>query len=283
PGQNQFYSVSPTTGLATSVSPTSGSIVAGLAGAPGGTIFGLVSNNLVTVNITSNTTTVIGALGLSATGLDILADGRAFVVPTTAGSIHLHSVSLTTGAASPIGSATAINDALVAAGFSTPAPFIVGLGSVGTSVYGVDSNSRSLIQLNPNTGTATVVGGTAGRIGTGTLANGNNRSRYSGFASLTGVDANADGQFEQLIGGVNFFDDDDNPSTPTVRFGGIAIFDTVNGNWELLGDNPGQIYFGMAAIPVPEPTMGLLLVATGLGVLAGRRRGNTTAQNPALK
>ena len=51
-------------------------------------------------------------------------------------------------------------------------------------------------------------GGSAGSVSAGNLTNGNARSRYTGFASLAGVDTNADGQYDALIAGINFFDDD---------------------------------------------------------------------------
>lgn len=276
PGANQFYSIPFSTGLATSISPTSGSIVAGLAAQPTGAVVGLLSNNLVAVNPTTNTTTAIGPLGggLSATGFDVLADGRAFTVPTTSGQIRLHAVNLSTGTATGVGSSTAISDAVVAAGGPGTNPFIITLGSVGTTLYGIDTNSGSVIALNPDTGAASVVGGTAGSVTAGTLSNGNARSRYTGFAALTGVDTNGDGQYDALVGGVNFFDDDNNPGTPTVRFGGVAQFNLSTGSWELLGNNPSLIFFGMAAplAPIPEPASLGLLVALLVGGWYGRRR-----------
>lgn len=279
-GQNQFYSVNVTTGVATLISPSSSSIVAGLAALPSGQFVGLLSNNLVAVNPTANTTSTVGPLGggLSASGFDVLADGRAFTVPTTASAIQLHSVNLSTGLATPVGPANAIRDAVVAAGGPSSNPFVISLGSVGQTLYGIDTNSGSLIALNPNTGAAGVAGGAAGSVTAGTLANGTARSRYSGFAALTGVDRNSDGQYDALIGGVNFFDDDNNSATPTVRFGGVAEFSPATGSWELLVSNPSLIYFGMASAvaPVPEPA-GVLLAAAGvLGAWGRLRRGPRT-------
>jgi hypothetical protein len=280
-GQNQFYSINPTTGIATSISPTSSSIVAGLAAQSSGQFLGLASNNLVTVNVTANTTAAIGPLGggLSATGFDVLTDGRAFTVPTTSGQIRLHSVDLATGTATGIGSTTAIRDAVVAAGGPSSNPFMISLGSVGSALYGIDTNSSSLIALNPDTGAATVVGGAAGSISAGTLANGNSRSRYSGFSSLTGVDTNADGQYDTLFGGVNFFDDDNNPGTPTVRFGGVAMFSTSSGTWDLVGaNNPTLIFFGMAAVPVPATIIASALGMFLLGRSVRNNRKNSSAE-----
>jgi hypothetical protein len=150
------------------------------------------------------------------------------------------------------------------AGGPSSNPFLISLGSVGNTLYGLDTNSSCLIAFDPNTGTPSVIGGTAGSITTGTLLDGTARSRFSGFASLTGVDSNADGQYDRLFGGVNFFDDDNNPGTPTIRYGGVAEFNLTNGSWQLIGNNPSLIYFGMAAAPVPEPTMALVAAAAGM-------------------
>lgn len=275
-GQNQFYAVSTATGAAVSASSVSSGIVAGLATRPTGQVVGLLSNNLVTVNVPANTTSVVGPLGVSASGFDVLPDGRAFTVPTTASAVQLHAVNLTTGAATPVGAANAIRDAVVAAGGPSTSPFVIGLGSVGGTVYGVDTNSSSLIALNPDTGAAAVVGGQAGSVTAGTLADGTARSRFSGFAALTGADTDGDGATDALFGGVNFFDDDNNTGTPTVRFGGLARFSTATGSWELVGSNPGLIYFGMAPAPVPEPAGALALAAAVLTAWRARNQARWT-------
>jgi hypothetical protein len=269
-GQNQYYSVNPSTGTTASISPAASFIVAGFAWSPNLGFVGLQSNNFVSVNTNANTTSIIGPIGggLNASGLDILPDGRAFTVPTTTGQVRLHSINTTTGTATAIGTPMAIQDAVVAAGGPNTSPFMISLGSVGSTLYSLETGSGSIVALNPDTGAASVVGGTAGSLLAGTLSNGNARARYTGFASLTGADLNGDGAYDTLFGGVNFFDDDNNPGTPTVRFGGIAQFDLANGSWELIGNNPGQIYFGMAAVPVPEPTT---LLLCGAAWLLGRR------------
>jgi hypothetical protein len=279
PGQNQFYSINISTGVATTISPISSSIVAGLASRPDGSLLGLQSNNLVSVNAVTNATSVIGPLGLSATGFDILTDGRGFTVPTTTTAIQLHQIDLSSGTPTALSTPTAIRDAVITAGGPSSNPFIISLGSVGGTLYGIDTNSSSLIALNPDTGSPSVVGGAAGSITAGTLLDGTARNRFSGFASLTGVDSNGDGQYDRLFGGVNFFDDDNNPGTPTIRYGGIVEFNLTTGSWELIGNNPSLIYFGMASAPIPEPKFAIFvaLVAAWLGSTLATRINCSTA------
>ncbi|MEO1297550.1 MAG: PEP-CTERM sorting domain-containing protein, partial [Cyanobacteria bacterium J06636_16] len=148
----------------------------------------------------------------------------------------------------------------------TANPFVISLGSVDNSLYGIDLDTDSLIQFDPETGDAAVVG----EVGTVTA---DNRAIFSGFAALTGVDSDADGQFDALFGNVNFVDDDSDPATPAQRLGGIARYDLSDGSWDLVGTNPGVIFFGFGASPVevPEPaTLGGLLLIGGL--LGWRRR-----------
>lgn len=262
---NQVFSVSPTTGLLTPVTPDifPDNYPAGLGMTPSGDLLGFRGAQLTQVELPSGAFTPIGGPGgASPTGFDVLSDGRAFAV--VGNERRLRSVDLVTGAATPFGPTDAITD--VTGGASA---FIIGLGSIGTDVFGVDVTTRSLVRFAADTGVASVVG-SVGAVISGTLADGTARSRYSGFASMTGYDANGDGQFDTLLGGVNFFDDDNDPGTPAVRFGGVAQFNLTDGTWELIGQNPGYIFFGMGSVAVPEPAS-LSLVALAAGVVSVRR------------
>ncbi|MEM9586663.1 MAG: PEP-CTERM sorting domain-containing protein, partial [Planctomycetota bacterium] len=176
---------------------------------------------------------------------------------------------LDTGAASAISSsATTIGDAIdLASGnpSGTSSPFLISLGGVGNTLYGVDLDSDSLISLDPETGDASVVGA-VGAVGSVT----NGSASYSGFSALTGVDEDEDGQYDALFGSVNFIRAGDD----LFRLGGVARYDLTDGTWQLVGTNPGVIFFGFGAAAVPEPsTFSLLAIATvGLCVRSRRSR-----------
>lgn len=290
--QNQFYSFNVNTGLATSISPSTVGLVPALAGTPSGEWLGLStpssSNSFATelsrFDPVNNVGTSIGPLGtsLSAIGLDVMADGRAFAVGrpnSTSNLARLFSIDTGTGAATSVGSETAFQDALIAVG-GGGSPFTISLGSVGGTLFTIDSFSRSLLSIDPNLGSASVVGGTLGQLALGNLASGIARSRYSAYAGLTGVDLNGDGQYDALYTVINSFDDDDNPATPSVRIGGIGRIDIQTGSWELVGVNPGLAFTSLGSISVPEPSSCLFVA---LGVLSchwrlGRRlRASTTS------
>ncbi|MFO0690100.1 MAG: PEP-CTERM sorting domain-containing protein [Myxococcota bacterium] len=269
--QNFVYAIETSTGVATPVSPPTTGLPPALAGFGPSTLLGFSGGQLSQIDPTTGVRTPIGSNnGLNSTGFDVTSDGRGFILPFDAQSEtqQLYTIDLTTGAASPVGSnASAVGDAIdLALGrpLGTAAPFVIGLGSVGETVYGVDLGTNSLVAIDSVLGSASVIGavGAVGSVGGGA---------YSGFASLTGVDENGDGAFDALFGGVNFFDHDASASTAALRLGGVARFDLGNGTWSLVGSNPGVIFFGFASNPVPEPTTGLL-VGLGLMGLAVKRR-----------
>ncbi len=271
---NYIYAIDPWTGKATPVSPViNTSPPAGLAGARDGRLLGFRNGQLVQVDPSSGTWINLGApSGVTATGFDILADGRGFLTPFNAGNQtqQLHQIDLESGAVSPIGTENAIGAAIeAAAGWAagTARPFIISLGSVRNRLYGVDLSTDSLIALNPDTGDARVIGA----IGAVDL---NEGGRFSGYSALTGVDLNNDGSFDALYGTVNFYDPDGRGPQPSQRFGGIARYNLRTGTWSLVGNNPGLIFFGLGSSPsaVPEPGVTALLLGIGVfGVKALRR------------
>ena len=218
--ENYVYHISTLTGLATPVSPVTTGLPAALAGTLDGRLLGFAGGQLSEVSPSTGVLTPIGASnGLTATGLEVLPDNRGFLTPFDANfdSQQLFSLDITTGAAAPIsGSPTEIGDAIDnAAGnpLGTTRPFIIGLGAVADQLYGVDLDSNSLIALDADNGAASVVGD-VGAVGSVT----NGSATYGGFAALTGVDENADGEFDALFGAVNFIDD----GNENQRLGGVA-------------------------------------------------------------
>lgn len=271
--ENFLFAVDSTTGVATPVSPETSGLPSALAGTANQRLLGYqFSGQLVEIDPDSATQTPIGEpTNLGATSFDILEDGRGFIVPfdENFNTQQLHQIDVTTGTAIPLGSSKAVGDAIDNARstqLGTANPFVISLGSVDNSLYGIDLDTDSLVQFDPETGNAAVVG----EVGAVTA---DDRAVFGGFAALTGVDTNADGRFDTLFGNVNFIDDDNDPATPVQRLGGIARYDLSNGSWELVGTNPGVIFFGFGASPaaVPEPgTLGGLLLIGGL--LGWRRR-----------
>ncbi|MEL6246371.1 MAG: PEP-CTERM sorting domain-containing protein [Cyanobacteria bacterium J06648_16] len=271
--ENFLFEVDSTTGIATPVSPETSGLPSALAGTSDQRLLGYqFSGQLVEVDKTSAVQSPIGdPNGVNATSFDVLEDDRGFVIPfdETFSTQQLHQVDLLTGAATPVGSPSAVGDAVDQSRgteLGTAAPFIISLGSADGLLYGIDLDTDSLIQLMPQTGKAAVVGD----VGAVTAED---RSVFSGFAALTGVDTDADGQFDALFGNVNFIDDDENPDTPVERLGGIARYDLNDGSWELVGTNPGVIFFGFGASPaaVPEPGIVFALLLSG-GFLGWTKR-----------
>lgn len=265
--ENFIYAIDSQTGIATPVSPATTDLPSALAGTADQRLLGFASGGqLVEINpFTANLTPIGSPNGLSSTGFDILNDNRGFLIPfdSNNNTQQLQTIDLVTGTTTPIGSPTEVGDAIdLARGTDsgTAEPFIISLGSVGNLLYGVDLDTYSLISFNPNTGDAAVVGA-VGAVTSGT------RSIYSGFAALTGVDTDRDGLFDTLFGNVNFIDHDNDPSTPTERLGGIARYNLTDGTWDLVGTNPGVIFFGFGSSPASVPEPGLVLGIVGVGFL----------------
>ncbi len=288
--QFPFVEVDPIAGVSVNISslparPGNGA----LAASRDGTFYSVRANTLVTVDVHTNAAVTVGAVDALIDGLDIMSDGRAFGT-ASAPQPQLYSVDLKTGGILAATQPGAITDAIVAAGGQfTEAPFVGGLGSIGKTLYAVETRTSTLLSLNPDTGAVSVVGGRANLLASGTLSNGLPRSRYSNFAALTGVDLDVDGEFDTLIGGVSFFDDDGDAGTPTVFIGGVAKFDITSGQWDLIGTNPGVVFTSFTSVPVPEPAAlgpGLLALSAlvsrrrrGIGAVAakGGRRAKTIA------
>lgn len=244
PGQNFFYTIDPATGVATQQAPTpGGSIFSAIAADRGGRFFAYSNGAIFSINTSTWTLEQLApAQGPPATGLDIVLAapgaglGTGYVIPTT-GDVRLHSINLSSGVATPLGNPGGVAATLDAFYGSGPnSPFIIGLGSVGTDLFGVHTASgrTNLVRFNPTTGEATVLGtpnSTPGSAGGG----------WTGFASMTGVDTDNDGHFDAIFGGVNFLNG--------ARTGAVARYNLVDGTFELVGTNPSLIFFSMASSP----------------------------------
>ncbi|WP_107667015.1 PEP-CTERM sorting domain-containing protein [Cyanothece sp. BG0011] len=256
--ENFIYAIDSNTGIATPVSPETTGLPSALAGTLNQRLLGFASGGqLVEIDpLTANLTPIGSANGLTSTGFDILDDQRGFLIPfdSNFNTQQINALDLTTGMTIPKGSTTEVGDAIDEARGSTlgtAEPFIISLGSVENQLYGVDLDTDSLIHFSPDTGEAAVVG-SVGAVTSG------DRSIYSGFAALTGVDTNQDGSFDTLFGNVNFIDSDNDPDTPSERLGGIARYNLTDGTWDLVGTNPGVIFFGFASSPTSVPEPGVL-------------------------
>jgi hypothetical protein len=270
---NYIYTIDPWTGAATPISPViNTSPPAGLAGLRDGRLLGFRNGHLVEINPNAGAWSNLGnPTGVTATSLDVLSDGRGYLMPLVGGQTQqLHQIDLTTGTLSAIGTPGAVGHAIEAALGNAPGtarPFVISLGSVGRSLYGVDLSTDSLLHLNPDTGAASLVGA----VGAVDL---NEQGRYSGYAALSGVDLNQDGEFDTLFGVVNFFDPDGPGPASSQRLGGLARYDLNAGTWSLVGSNPGLIFFGLGSSPtnVPEPGALALLSAVAAGLVSALRQ-----------
>jgi MprA protease rhombosortase-interaction domain-containing protein len=269
---NYYYAIDTTTGKATAISPLiNGSTPAGLASSGDGRLLGFKDGQVGEVNPVAGTfTPSTPSNGLSITGFDVV-NGFGYGIPTTGSDRRLQRIDLTTGAASPLGTGNPIGSALDTYFGDAPgtnSPFVISLGSVGGSLYGVHlgSGKNNLIQFDTSTGNAIVIGApnavaTSGNPGAGS---------YSGFAALTGVDENGDGTYDALFGNVNFYDPDAGGPLASQRLGGLVRYNLADGTWTLVGTNPGLIFFGFGSIvPAPSATA---LAAVGALAFARRRR-----------
>lgn len=276
--ENFLFAVDSTTGVATPVSPETSGLPSALAGTADQRLLGYqFSGQLVEIDIDTATQTPVGdPTGLNATSFDILENDEGFIVPfdENFNTQQLHQIDIATGAAVPLGSSQAVGDAIDntrGTGLGTATPFIISLGSVDNSLYGIDLDTDSLIQFDSETGDAAVVG----EVGAVTA---DDRAVFSGFAALTGVDTDTDGQFDALFGNVNFIDDDNDPETPVQRLGGIARYDLDKGSWDLVGTNPGVIFFGFGASPAAVPEPGTLVGLGAIALLTTRLKGRKEAR-----
>ena len=240
--EQYVYEIDVLTGVATAVSPVATELPFGLAGTASRGLFGFANGQLVQVDPASGSQTSVGPNnGLSATAFDITTSGVAFIVPFDAdfNTQQVQTIDLSTGSATSKGSARAIGDAIdLARGtpLGTAEPLVISLGSIGSTLYGVELETDSLVAIDSNTGSARVVGA-IGAVGAG------NGGGYSGFSALTGVDLDRDGEFDALVGTVNQL------IGGSSRLGGIARFDLNSGDWTLLGTNPGVVFYGLGSSP----------------------------------
>lgn len=275
--ENRIYAVNPATGAATPTSAPLAGTPAGLAGTPDGRLLGYNSGQLGQLDPGSGTFSSIGPpSNINSTGFDITADGRGFLVGLS-GVPQLYGVNVATGAAMPVGAPGVLGAGIDAAFGLTPGtskPFIIGLGSVGNTLYGVDleTGMTNLVAIDPATGAARPIGT---RNALGDFGGG----RYSGFSALTGVDTTGSGRFDALYGNVNF---DSLSPNPQNRIGGVARFDLTTGTFSLAGTNSGLIFFGFGsspAAPVPEASTLVSFGLLGLGLVGlARRRGCPSRQ-----
>ncbi len=259
--ENFIYEIDTETGVAVPISPQTSGLPSALAGTSDQRLLGFKSGQLLELNpITAETTTIATFPGLDSTGLNILENGQTFVIPIIDSQTQqLYRLDIDTQTAIPLGNDTAVGDAIDTArgaASGTAEPFIISLGSVNNTIYGVDLDTDSLISFNANTGDVSVVG-EVGAVSAG------ERSGYSGFSALTGVDTNNDGSFDALFGSVNYFNDE--------RLGGIARYNLTDGTWDLVGTNEGVIFFGFgSSSDVPEPSS-MIAVLFSAAVVAWKR------------
>lgn len=266
--ENYVYSIDVATGIATPVSPVTTGLPSALGGSRNQELYGFKNGELMRIGPTTGSQQSLGNNGLRSTAFEILPDGRAFILPFNDDfdTQQLYQIDLTDGMETLVSlSETEIGDAIdLSAGNSagTTGPFVISLGAVGDILYGVDLDSDSLIALSPDTGRAGVVGpvGAVGAVTDGDTS-------YFGFSALTGVDETGDGVYDSLFGAVNFARE----NGETERLGGVARFDLTDGSWELVGTNPGVIFFGMGSSPVPEPST-MILLSLAITTRCFRRR-----------
>jgi len=276
---NYYYSIDTATGVATAISPLlPGSSPAGLS-AIGNQLVGFKNGQHGAVDPVAGTFAPAGASnGFSITGYEVF-NGFGYGVPTSGSDRRLQQIDLLSSTATPLGEGNpigAVMDSFYGEAPGTNNPFIISMGSVGDTLYGIHigGSKNNLLSLDPSNGSATVIGGvnavgTSGNPGEG---------RFSGFSALTGVDEDSDGMYDTLYGNVNFFDPDAGGPESSQRLGGVARYDLSNGTWEMVGTNPGLIFFGFGSSPasrstVPEPPAGFaILLLTGAAMEFFRRR-----------
>lgn len=269
---HRIYELDPVTGKATPLPGSFKPEPAGLAATADGRLLALNVEHhhhhgeepppaeaaLVEIDPFKGFITKLATVPVEAYGFDILPDGRAFTIPMSTGGtpVQLHAVNLETGAATPVGSASAIDDAFAAAFGSAPAANkrATQLASVGGHLYAIvrHGTNANLVRLDPGTGAATV-------LGAANAVNTANGGAYRGIPGLSGRDSNGDGVFDELYGVLNYHDHDGDPETRFRVIGALIKFDLNDGTWSIVGTNPGLLFSGLASTaalnptPAPEP------------------------------
>jgi hypothetical protein len=169
---NGLYAVDTATGAYTQIgttTPPSGTTFSGLTGAPDGTMYGLATScstsYLVTVDVTTGATTVIGSLSGVGCGIDLAFntnDGMIYVVDLLTDS--LFRVNPETAAATLVGS-TGIN-----ANYAQGMDFEEESGILYWAAYNGNTSTGELRVLDMSTGASTLIGSFPGGAETDCLA-----------------------------------------------------------------------------------------------------------------
>lgn len=264
---HRIYELDPVTGKATPLPGSFKPEPAGLAATADGRLLALNVEHhhhhgeepppaeaaLVEIDPFKGFITKLATVPVEAYGFDILPDGRAFTIPMSTGGtpVQLHAVNLETGAATPVGSASAIDDAFAAAFGSAPAANkrATQLASVGGHLYAIvrQGTNANLVRFDPDTGAATV-------FGAADTVNAANGGAYRGIPGLSGRDSNGDGVFDELYGVLNYHDHDGDPETRFRVIGALIKFDLNDGTWSIVGTNPGLLFSGLASTAALNPT-----------------------------
>jgi hypothetical protein len=141
---NQFYSIDPTTGVATLV-PVAGGIIYGALGSTTSAIYTISQGGeLFSIDPIAGTSTDIGATGLphqpnsNKVGLSVNGTGLYAVSPT-----GLYSIDTTTGASTFLGPAGA---------GSSDSDLLISLLWIGATLYGGSDPATDLLTIDPTTG-----------------------------------------------------------------------------------------------------------------------------------
>lgn len=270
PVGNYYYSIDTNTGIATPISPALSTAAPTGLGAVGSQLVGFKDGTHGTVNPFTGTFTPVGTNnGLTLSGYEVF-NGYGYGVPSSGTERRLQQIDITTSMTVAIGTGNSIGstmDVFYGNLAGTNSPSILSLGSVGNTLYGVNSGTgkNNLFALDTITGGATILG-TPNAVAT----SGNPGATYSGFAALTGVDENGDGIYDSLYGNVNFYNPDGSGPAAEQNYGGVVKYDLANGTWNLVGSNSGILFFGFGS-PVPEPGT-TALAALGFAMAMRRRR-----------
>ena len=148
-GQDGLYRLDVQTGAGTLVAATGLSPTTVLALAPDSTLYGVnrANDNLYTINPTTAAPTLIGPLGVSASGGQLTATGDGSLWFVRGSPSNLYQVNPSTGQATLVGSI----------GQGT----VTGIaGTCSGHLFGIGPGAANLLLINPATGAGTVVGPT---------------------------------------------------------------------------------------------------------------------------